>query len=1421
MGNPKNDSGEKNNSSNSGSSKNSGATSSAQSKENLAKLPPAGFIYSDDEHLMDELSMGWGLTANDEQDELDAIINKTVDMSKVSNTKLKALSEPPKSGVERIERVRAERASREIPQPAELKAEEEKSDREAALKRAKQAAAEREEAERAAAQRERAERELAERQEAERQAALEERAKEEAEAREIAEKESRERQEQEEAERARVELEKQELAEKREAEKQAKAKAERDAAEREEAEREIAERERLQKEAAAKLRARQEEAKREAEEAAQHETAERERLEQERLEQVRVEKEKELSESERSEKDPAAKSVAAKAGSLFGNVLSKNQIKVQKIGPKGDERKKNTEPTDKETESKSEESKSKINESADPKKPSAEQTNTARTAKLSRTPEEELAALLAEDGDETGATEESSKPIKKANVPEAKVSRSGLTALEPTDDTPLTGVLKAIKPDTARPAGKAGKSEIEESETRKDFESDSSIIDATTSGDTVSEFTSEAKVESEESEPISLPESGEKPEFAGETKIAEDDVSAEETQVVTEEEASEETQAPEKIETAETAIEEQHKVDAESTKIAEPEPPVSGEEKGDNLAGVDKFYKPERVKLSDFVRRSKTDSDSKPASKFTSPADKSSAAAPSEKAPAAESIDLPSDNLPVPLVAQTEVSRDPAAQAKNDIRESVKAESPEKKAALIAALKKLEDQVDESNLDALSTDGLKDVLSKLPDMSAEPQSASGKTEVGRKRPPSPAMARLAAKEEPSPDRELAREKLKVMQKMAHSLPDVKSYLPHKRAVLIMAAVLILGALSAVAIVRGETIAAREALKKKDYAGALNALGIVLTLYPFSAEAHQLRGSALYLSGNLKDAYTEYDTALNLSPGMKDALARRAAVSFQLGNYSQSVADYEKLLLQENGESQSFDRLLSLANAYLGVGDIQKANDMYNRCLDKKPNHAPAIAGKIAVSIEKKLYERATMEATKALANNPGSEEILVLRARAYTGLRNFSSAEKDLAAALKKNPKSAIAYAARANLKLAQKKEAEAYASFEKAIKLNPKDATFILDRATAYISNGKFDLAAKDIQKARSVMGTQQTARLYVLNTQILIANKQAQKALDELKTAQEKFPKNPDILLAQADALAANGRVGEGIVACEKAIEMDKNDIDAILKHGLLSIRFGNKMRAAEDFAEVIRLDPRNVTAYKSRGMMYFQQEKYASAQEDLNKVVALDPSQSDAQATLSKAKNLFAKLTRVRTQVYQREGPSDAYLASLASKDFGTLLNDGFAAYKKGDVLTAVPTLEQAVKVNPRDARARRYLAYAYKSADQLGEAASQFDALYPLGALGPQDTLIYIEMLVGSGQSEKANKVIEEAIAKTPGNQGLYLQLANSQANSGEIAKAVQTCNKGIAINPRTAIAQELIALRNNLMTGGSPTKQAPPGEAPGA
>lgn len=1395
MGKPKTDSGEQKNPSNSGSASDQSAKSGASPKQNPAKLPPAGFIYSDDENLMDELSMGWGLTASDEQDELDAIINKTVDMSKVGTTKLKALAEPPKSGVERIERVRAERASKEIPQPDIAPAQREKEDREAAAKRAKQAAVEREEAAKAAAQRAQAERALEEKQAAERKAALQERAEEEQkersekEAKARAEKEAQEQAEQEAIERAELESRLIKEAEEREVKEEAaklaaaKAKAEQEEAEREAAEREIAERDRLQKEAAAKLRAKQEQARKEAEEEEEREKAEQERLERERAEKEKAEKE--------APKVPRIET-------------AKKEIKPQKIGPKTDDKKPvaavKAEEKQQESESKSE----KKPEAKPVQKSMAAGNAAGSTAKLSRTPEEELAALLAEDDVEPQQPEESVKPPKAAVEPQdTRTSRSGLTAMEPTDDTPLTGMLKVIKPgDSTRALPKSKSAEPVELKDEPNSEivhgedlsrPEDEAIAATTSSETIAAV-------NEDSDELLL-------DVAKEVDAESDLLSAD---IVGSPVAEPSANFDEQVEEVEDnqEVPDFLKEEISSTVAAEPD---------DKLGGVDKFYRPERVKLSDFVKKSKVEvSESKPV--------KEEAVADGElsvPSTTSESADLPSDKLPATLEAKGGAGEQ-YAKSKDEIRDSVKAESPEKKAALIAALKKLEDQVDDSDLDSLSTDSLKDVLAKLPDITAPSSPTTPpKKDASRTRTPSPAVARLASAEEPGPDRDIAREKLKVMQKMTHTLPDVKSYLPHKRALLIIAAVAILGTLAAVMTVRAETISARQALAKKDYNGALNSLSIALALYPFSAEAHFLRGSALYLSKNLKEAFTEYDTALKLSPDMKTALERRAAVSYQLGDYSQSVADYEKLLQQEGEQSQSFDQLKSLANAYLRVGDLQKAADMYNRCLARKPDYVAAIVGKIAVSNEKKLYERAVMEAGKALSLSPSNVEVLILRARAHTALHNFAQAEKDLNTVLKKEPKNAGAYSARAHLRLTQKKNADAYPEFDKAIKLSPKDSSIYLERAQAYINERKYDLASKDITKAQAIMGAQQTAQLYIVNSQLQVAKNQASKALEDLKQAREKFPRNPDVILAQADVLAATGKISDGIVASEKAIEMDKNDVDAILKHGLLSLKFGNKMRAAEDFAEVIKLDPRNVVAFKARGMLYLQQEKYASAQEDLSKVISLDPSQTDAKAGLEKARTLFAKLTRVRPSSYRQDGPSDAYLAGLASKDFNTLINDGFAAYKKGDTLTAVPTLEQAVKVNPRDVRARRYLAYAYKAADQLGEAASQFDALYPLGALSPQDTTTYIDMLVGSGQQEKASKILEELIAKSPSSQILYLQLANAQAAQGDVPKAIQTCTRGIAINPRSAVGQQLIELRRSLMTNGAPDSPGNSESNPGA
>lgn len=778
-------------------------------------------------------------------------------------------------------------------------------------------------------------------------------------------------------------------------------------------------------------------------------------------------------------------------------------------------------------------------------------------------------------------------------------------------------------------------------------------------------------------------------------------------------------------------------------------------------------------------------------------------------------VELSVPLMPPPM-SISEPANKSARDIKAEIRESVKAEGPEKKANILKALKQLEEQLDENDLDTLSTDSIKDVLSKLPSAKAHQADGSGGagTADAARRAASKSRNRLQPAEEPTAEREIAREKLKVMQKMAHKLPTTKTYVVQKRAVIVVSAVVIVLTLAGVMTVRASTINARQALEKKDYQGALNSLGIALTLYPLSAEAHFLRGSALYLSKDLKGARTEYDTALKLNPGMRDALERRAAVNFQMGNNTEAIADYGKLLQDVGAQSHRFDQLQNVGVAYHRSGDLQHALDYYNRAIDKKANHVPALVGKASISFDRKQFEKTVFDCTKGLLAVPGNRDLLLLRARANTELNNFSSAQADIDILFKRSNSDSQAYASRAMLRLAQNKKEQAMTDLNKAVKLGPKDSSIYLDRSKVYVAMKNFDAAGKDLEKAHNLLGNKKTAQMAVAHAQFLsISNKRAE-AVAELKEANAQFPQNVQIILSLADALAASGKLSEAIATTEKAIEQGKTTVDAQLKHGQLSLKFGNKMRATEDFAQVISLDPHNEIAFLERGKLFLLEEKYASAQEDFSKALSINPSNQEAKKNLDKARRLFASIVRVRPQANHQAGPSDAYLAGLAGKEFSTLLNDGFKAYQRGDNLTAVPTLEQAVKVNPRSAQARRYLAYAYKANEQSDDATLQFDALSPLGTLSSADILIYTELLIEHGAGAKAVTVLEEAITKNPGIQGYYFRLATAQQSS-DVKAAVATCNKGIAINPRSSVGQQLIALRNQLLTGGpasSPNSQ---------
>jgi CHAT domain-containing protein len=131
-------------------------------------------------------------------------------------------------------------------------------------------------------------------------------------------------------------------------------------------------------------------------------------------------------------------------------------------------------------------------------------------------------------------------------------------------------------------------------------------------------------------------------------------------------------------------------------------------------------------------------------------------------------------------------------------------------------------------------------------------------------------------------------------------------------------------------------------------------------------AHEELGRIYGLIGNIQYAEEEYRKASRMrTPQVNPSLANLAKLHLQLGEYAKALKDledmdpeFERFPKSDEVRSRYRPRLLSLALAWLGIGDLDKAMD-YARDLETKPLAGPPDVGVLGmVLIEKKDYAAA-------------------------------------------------------------------------------------------------------------------------------------------------------------------------------------------------------------------------------------------------------------------------------------------------------------------------------------------------------------------------------------------------------------------------------------------------------------------------------
>jgi tetratricopeptide (TPR) repeat protein len=226
-----------------------------------------------------------------------------------------------------------------------------------------------------------------------------------------------------------------------------------------------------------------------------------------------------------------------------------------------------------------------------------------------------------------------------------------------------------------------------------------------------------------------------------------------------------------------------------------------------------------------------------------------------------------------------------------------------------------------------------------------------------------------------------------------------------------------------------------AMRRGDFAAALDFFTRAAGIRPDFAEAFNNRGVALQALGRYEEALEPYGRALALQPGNADALFNRALVLGELRRWNEALQDYEKLLRAYPDHARAWNNCGNLlqklkrwdealqcysqavrarpdyAEAMNNCGVVLKemarpeeAIACFEDALRIRPDYPDASSNLGIVLREWKRWDSAMASFDRALAAQPAHVEALINRGLALYDLRRFDEAQASYERALAARP---------------------------------------------------------------------------------------------------------------------------------------------------------------------------------------------------------------------------------------------------------------------------------------------------------------------------------------------------------------------------------------------------------------------------------
>jgi tetratricopeptide (TPR) repeat protein len=430
---------------------------------------------------------------------------------------------------------------------------------------------------------------------------------------------------------------------------------------------------------------------------------------------------------------------------------------------------------------------------------------------------------------------------------------------------------------------------------------------------------------------------------------------------------------------------------------------------------------------------------------------------------------------------------------------------------------------------------------------------------------------------------------------------------------------------------------------------------------------------LILKNRLDEATKLDNEILKANPKDVDALVYKGQVQIRRNDPSGAIDSLQSAL---RTDAENAVAHFQLGNAFAEQHNENRAESEWREAVRIRPDMTDAQRSLAGLELRRGDVEAVLQTAQQIIKAEPSSPDGFILKDIAELARQRYSAAQHDAEQAASRAPQSPAPLIQLGNIQLAQKHYADAEKYYQQALDKDPSSTEGLSGLMNTYI------------------------------------AQKQPEKAIAAAYAQIAKSPNNSNFYDLLGTALFNGKKDLSGAEAnLRKAIQLDKNNVDALEKLGKVQIQEGSVDQALALYQQSIKDNPREVGFYILCGELYESKKNWDQAKSLYQQALAIAPdnplaSNNLAYVILDQGGNVDVAMGMAQTA---RRGMPDSPNAA------DTL---GWAYYHKGIYQSAISQFQEALRLTekrggPDDADLHYHLGLAYQKTNQTALARQQLE------------------------------------------------------------------------------------------------------------